>query len=377
MTTGAIDLGEGSVALAPPGLAARFGEFLAVGGATLALLPLAWLAPKLVGTDDAELAAGFFTFHVAFVLNDPHFSVTYLLFYDDVRRRAFGDAFGRAQRIRYLVAGFVVPALLVGWAAVAVARHSARLLGFEIQLMFLLVGWHYVKQGFGVLSTLAARRGRKIRPRERLALLFHCYAAWGFAWANPATPAGDFEEKGVVFRSVAHPRWLELVTGSVLAASVLVLAWALVVERRRAEARMPLGPFVVFLISVWVWSVFSAVNPIVRYFVPALHSLQYLYFVGLLRRAELRESAGAFSPPLTSRLVLFALSALGLGFVLFHGVPGILDATLFGRRRAPDDLGPTPFFAAFFVVVNLHHYVMDAVIWRRENPKMQLLARKR
>jgi hypothetical protein len=33
----------------------------------------------------------------------------------------------------------------------------------------------------------------------------------------------------------------------------------------------------------------------------------------------------------------------------------------------------TPFFAAFFVVVNLHHYLMDTVIWRRDNPEMRYL----
>ena len=28
----------------------------------------------------------------------------------------------------------------------------------------------------------------------------------------------------------------------------------------------------------------------------------------------------------------------------------------------------TPYFAAIYVVVNLHHYLMDMVLWRRENP---------
>jgi hypothetical protein len=30
--------------------------------------------------------------------------------------------------------------------------------------------------------------------------------------------------------------------------------------------------------------------------------------------------------------------------------------------------------AAFFVVVSIHHYFMDAVIWRRENPETRYLA---
>ena len=33
-----------------------------------------------------------------------------------------------------------------------------------------------------------------------------------------------------------------------------------------------------------------------------------------------------------------------------------------------DDLGPTPYFAAIYAFVNIHHYFMDTVIWRRDNP---------
>jgi hypothetical protein len=71
------------------------------------------------------------------------------------------------------------------------------------------------------------------------------------------------------------------------------------------------------------------------------------------------------------RLGLLALSALGLGFFLFRGLPEFLDTAFvprLARGAAPDALGETPFFAAIFVVVNIHHYFMDNVIWRRDNP---------
>ena len=83
-----------------------------------------------------------------------------------------------------------------------------------------------------------------------------------------------------------------------------------------------------------------------------------------------------FGRPVTVRLGLLALSALGLGWLLLRGVPDFLDAALVARPRRGahfDALGPTPFFAAFFVFVNLHHYFMDFVIWRRENPDTEYL----
>jgi len=60
-------------------------EFLLTGGATLFLFSLASLLRHFVGLDDAELAAGFTTFYAAYIINDPHFTVTYFLFYKDER----------------------------------------------------------------------------------------------------------------------------------------------------------------------------------------------------------------------------------------------------------------------------------------------------
>jgi hypothetical protein len=348
-------------------------EFLLVGGGTLVLLPIAWFLRAIVGLDDAELTAGFLGFYGAYVINDPHFAVTYLLFYKRARERAFGSERTLAQRIRYCISAFVVPLTLVIWIAVAMHSHSAQTLGWMIQLMYLTVGWHYVKQGFGVLTVLSMRRDVRVTARERAVILFHCYAAWAFAWANPAMPAGEFEEKGVVYKAIAHPRVLELATGSVLAVSTIAMIAVLVSEARRAHRFLPLSPLVGFLITVWLWTIFSSVDPVLRYLIPALHSIQYFYFVWLMKRNEARASEGAptFGKPASVRLGFLAVSALALGWFLFRGMPTLLDDLLVGKVRRgqiPGDLGETPYFAAFFVAVSIHHYFMDSVIWRRDNP---------
>jgi hypothetical protein len=55
-------------------------------------------------------------------------------------------------------------------------------------------------------------------------------------------------------------------------------------------------------------------------------------------------------------------------------LPSALDAALVDARAAHlSDLGPTPYFAALFTFVNLHHYFMDFVIWRRENAETRYL----
>ena len=357
----------------------RLVEFMLIGGATLVLLPLAWLLRTAIGLDDAELAVSFTAFYAAWVINDPHFAVTYLLFYKDARQRALDSAIPRAQRIRWVIAGVVVPLALAAWAIGALAAHSAQAIGWMVQLMYLLVGWHYAKQGFGVLSVLSARRGVRLSPQERTAILFHCYAGWAFAWANPATPAGEYEEKGVVYTALAHPRWLEIAAGAVLAASTIAVAWVLLARWRRERRTLPLAPLTGLLVTVWSWTIFSSFDPLVRYVIPGLHSIQYLYFVWLMKRNEARAEEGppAFGRPVAVRLGLLAVSAVGLGAMLFHIRPTFLDTALVPRpprgQVTTDPLGETPYFAALFVFVNIHHYFMDHVIWRRENPDTRYL----
>jgi hypothetical protein len=350
-------------------------EFLLVGGVTPLLFLLSWVLRHTVGLDAADLGVGFLFFYGAYVINDPHFAVTYLLFYEDVRARALGSAFTPVQRVRYLVCGFVVPLLLVAWAVAGLALRSPHVLGLLIQLMFLLVGWHYVKQGFGVMTVLSARRGVRFLPRERLAILAHCYAGWADAWASPYDPGKEVEEKGVVYTTIAHPHGLELLTHVVFLATAVVLLVVLVAKWRR-EGRLPiLTPLTALLATVWVWSIYSSIDPLVIYAIPALHSLQYLYFVWLLKGNETREREGPpwFERAAGARLTLLAVSALGLGWLLFHGAPFALDDLLVPRHSRFTDLGPTPYFAALFAVVNIHHYFMDHVIWRRDNGKTRYL----
>jgi hypothetical protein len=365
-------------ASAPSRALPRALEFLLVGGATLVLFPVAWLLRRTLGLDASDYAVGFATFYGAYVVNDPHFSVTYLLFYRDAKARALDRGLGLSQRARYVVAGLVVPAALVVWAIVALATRSAQSIGWMVQLMFLLVGWHYAKQGFGVLTVLSARRGVRVTARERAVILGQCFTGWAFAWANPAVAAGEFEEKGVVYWAPAHPRWLELAAGAALAVSTIALVHVLVAKWRREGRTIPLAPLSGFLITIWSWTIFSSIDPLVQYVIPALHSVQYLYFVWLMKTNEAREQEGppSFGRPVAVRVGALAVSALALGWFLFHGAPGVLDGIFVGRPHRGEIAGPlgaTPFFAAIFVIVNVHHYFMDNVLWRRENPDTRFL----
>lgn len=374
-------IGETATPLAEPAArtwGSRLAEFFVVGGATLLLFPVGWLLRSATGLDTAELVVGFVTFHAAAVINDPHFSVTYLLFYKRARARLFGAEFGKLQRIRYAFAGVVVPVALAGWAISAIVSRSAVSLGLMMQLMFFLVGWHYVKQGFGVLMVLSARQGFGFAARERRLVLAHCLCAWFYARANPVDHGTEYFEQGVVFRSLPHPPGLEAATEAAFWLSTLGLGWALVSVWRRQRRLPPLSALVGFLVTVWLWVVYSSIDPLMVYLIPALHSVQYLYFVWLLKRngARAEEGPPSFQRPAAVRVGVLAVSAVALGWLILHGAPDGFDQALgMGDVANPGDLGVTPFLAAFVTFVNLHHYFMDSVLWRRDNPETRFLSR--
>lgn len=357
----------------------RIREFLLVGGATIFLFPLAWLCRRVFGLDASEYAVGFLTFHAAHLINDPHFAVTYLLFYRGARRRALGGELRGWQRARYWAAGLAVPAALAAWSLGALASGSGRVLGWLTQLMFFLVGWHYSKQAFGVLTVLSARRGVRLTEGERRAFLVHSLAGWAYAWASPADPGREVEEKGVVYTTLAHGPGLELTTMVAFDLTAAAVIFALLRRMRRGEPLPPAAALVGFLVSVWFWTVFTGLDPLMVYLIPALHSIQYLYFVALLRRNEALAEEGppSFGRPARERLALLGLGAVALGFVLFRAAPALLDGWRAARvsrvALLTGELGPTPWLAALVASVNIHHYAMDAVIWRRENPETRFL----
>lgn len=380
MTAGALTFDK---ALSPRRIRwASVGQFLVTGGATLLLIPLAVWYQRIAGLERSEYIVSYAAFYAAYVINDPHFAVSYFLFYKNAGQRLRGEQFQGAQRVRYWVAGFVVPVALVSLIAFALIEQSAAVLGGMIQLMFFLVGWHYVKQGFGVLTVLSARKGVRFSALERYVFLTHCVSGWAYAWSNPREVGGTYQESGVVYHALAHPPGLEQVTGFIFAASTVLLVVAFAIRVKKGLALPPLAGTCGLLMSVWLWTVYSNFDPLMVYVIPGLHSLQYWYFVYLLKKNQTASDLGPENrAALPRRLALFFVTAVVLAWFGFNGVPNFLDAhwvaTTAKMGAEPDvstvGLGATPYLAAFATFINIHHYFMDHVIWRRENPDTRFL----
>ena len=69
-----------------------------------------------------------------------------------------------------------------------------------------------------------------------------------------------------------------------------------------------------------------------------------------------------------ARLVRFVLAGGLLGVAGFWWAPEFLDATV---GVDPAVFGPTVFLFMAWTFINIHHYFLDAVIWRRDNADMR------
>ena len=88
------------------------------------------------------------------------------------------------MQARYIFAGLVAPALLVAFFAVGIARGDARLLGYGGNIMALFVGWHYVKQGYGMLMVDAVLKRNFFKDPEKKVFLLNSYARLDFRLAQ-------------------------------------------------------------------------------------------------------------------------------------------------------------------------------------------------
>jgi hypothetical protein len=100
-------------------------------------------------------------------------------------------------------------------------------------------------------------------------------------------------------------------------------------------------------------------------FIPALHSLQYLVVVW---RFEINRTAIQTKSLMsrTWRLASFGTLGILLGYMGFWLLPRFLNGEINYDQQT---FGPTVFLFVFWVFINVHHYVIDNVIWRGENPE--------
>ncbi|MCY4497663.1 MAG: hypothetical protein OXC14_10295 [Rhodospirillaceae bacterium] len=347
-------------------------DFLTLGGGSfVALGAIAAFYPR---DEPSRLALAGAMLFLAHFVNHPHFAHSYQVFYTGFMGKAFSPESSLAARYRF--AGIMVPALLTAFFVAALAEGSAPLLGLAANLMFFTVGWHYAKQGYGILMLDAARKGLRFGAGERRHLLWNTHLAWFIWWlvANDAIKAKELW--GMTYYLLDVPDALLVAMVSLTGVSTLVVARDLFV-RFRVEGGLPINGLIAYVAAVYVWLMIGRIDPLLLLVVPFFHSLQYMAVVWRyqfnVEADRCPASPNGDGKPWKARLrgapvqlARFAISGAVLGAVGFWVAPVVAD-TLGGYNSAI--FGTTLFLFIVWTFINIHHYFIDNVIWRRDNPE--------
>ena len=381
-------------------------DFLLLGGGSF--IVLAAMAAFFPRDEASRVALAGAMLFLAHFVNHPHFAHSYQIFYRGFVRKAFGPESPLAARYRF--AGILVPAVLAVFFAAALAEGSVALLGLAANVMLFTVGWHYAKQGFGILMLDAARKGIRFGSAERRRLLWNTHLTWVMYWfvANDALKAKELW--GITYYLIDVPDPLLVAMVAAVAVSTLAVGRDLF-AKWRSERALPLNGLVAYVAAVYVWLAVSRIDPVLLFVVPFFHSLQYLGVVwryqlnveadrcGAERRtpgegmdsgaggdaaepdrpAHAGGSAGAthaagdsarrwkaWLRSIPAGLTRFLVVGGVLGFAGFWAAPITVDA-LSGYDQAI--FGATLFLFIGWTFINIHHYFIDNVIWRRDNPE--------
>ena len=347
-------------------------DFFCLGGVSVLVLPLLLLVPAA----QYELQFSSFMLLLANFINHPHFAHSYQLFYRGFRSKAFTRELGAGMQARYLFSGVGVPLLLVCFFAFCILRGDVKLLGQGGNIMALFVGWHYVKQGYGMLMLDAALKRNFFKETDKKILLVNSYAVWIAAWLSANAYVASRQLAGLQFYTFDFPPPIVVAAQLAALATSAAAVWA-ILRHWRASRSLLLNGIMAYVVSLYAWLLFVRINPLWIIVVPALHSLQYLIVVwrfelNVGKSETARDGAAGQSAlgrllggELAAHLVLFAVGGLSLGFVGFWGLPMLLnmympyDQALFGGAL---------FVFVSWIFINVHHYFIDNVMWRRENP---------
>lgn len=238
--------------------------------------------------------------------------------------------------------------------------------------MVFFTGWHYVKQGYGMLMVSSVLKRSFYNEAEKKIFLINSYIVWGFSWVYGNRVVSERELWGVEYFAFSVPNWTLWIMGSALVISSFMVALIFIRHCRKDYDAFPKNGAVAYVTSLYVWLLVVNIHPVLGFIIPAFHSAQYLIVVWRyeINRSIAEYNAEKSEAPLSKlasvnrRLVNFALLGIIAGILGFWFAPFVMDTV---TNFDLTGLSATAFIFMFWVFINIHHYFIDNVIWRREN----------
>jgi hypothetical protein len=238
-------------------------------------------------------------------------------------------------------------AVLTGALAVGagVGRHL-------LALYFSWSPYHYAAQAYGLAMMYCYRAGGEWTDSRKRWIRLSCFLSFLYAFLNARSAGIEWVLPATV---LDHPV-VDSIRAHVLpwiGASSFALPTGLFLSFGLGKGpRMPLISFLAVLANgVW-WVALPFMDAFV--WATIFHGLQYLAIVTIFHvRERLRLAPNA--APWWSHLAQFYLASLALGYLLFQVWPHFYVLAGFGFAES---------LLLVVAVINIHHFVVDAFIWR-------------
>lgn len=335
-----------------------------IGGASIVTCLLYWM---FVDANASTATIAILAFNLSFVINFPHFLSSYQLLYGDYRRKIL-------RKNSFLWAAVGAPLLIGGALVYGIAASNVHVLVFLTQAMYLSVGWHYVKQIFGVSIVASAVQKRYFGKLERNLILLNLFSVWAMSWVSGNLSVVKDDLDGISYFTLGLPSWL--MTAAYFSTAVtLIAAVAIMVRKYIKTGVRPAYSSLVGFASIYFWYLPILNHPVFFYLIPFFHSLQYMLFVLALKRNQAASAASQALMPESQRGIFmkkfwgFLALATVLGALAMNFAPKELDAAF---PLGAQFQCATLWFFAFNLFINLHHYFIDNVIWRGDNEALQV-----
>ena len=264
------------------------------------------------------------------------------------------------RRYSFLLIG--LPFLVAAGCVAAVAAASG--LWIIVSIYFYWQWFHYARQSWGVAQSYRRKSGRDVPPPSLLdQVIFYALPVAGVIHRS-AQEAETF--LGMPIRMIPLPA--ELASAAIGLAVLLVAGWLVQLAWQFRRGQLPL-PYVLYLLShhVIFCVAYIAVSDITVgwLIVNVWHNAQYVLFVWLFNNRRFAAGVSAKAPLLSKlsqdgKLVWYLGFCLLLSTAVYWSLANVLPLVLV-----------MPVFIVYHII-NFHHYVVDAVIWRSGQVKLAL-----
>ena len=219
---------------------------------------------------------------------------------------------------------------------------------------------------------------RKIfSKQEKMILLVNAHVCWVLYWLLANWLFSTRKLWGFHYYSFNIPDAVIYGAIYVTAISTALVLFMLARKWINSGEAPPINGTVGYLATLYAWLLFGRLDLLLFLVVPTFHSLQYLVVVARYRwNLDQARPGGADKPRLgipdlftpskaALRFTGFAALGLALGYLGFRLAPRAFEAVI---PYDPAVFNKWLFFFAIWIFINVHHYFLDNVIWRRESP---------